>query len=79
MSVTSTAGKITSTSSEIAAEGGNTVLSQALTMDLDKDFVNSMVGATNKLSLISDADVVGTEQKFPQAPAILMNTMIFSH
>ena len=61
MSVTSTAGKITSTLSEIAAEGGNTVLDQALTMDLDKDFVNSMVGATNKLSLISDADVVGTK------------------
>lgn len=60
MSVTSTAGKITSTSSEIAAEGGNTVLSQALTMDLDKDFINSRVGATEKLSLISDADVVGT-------------------
>ena len=61
MSVTSTAGKITSTSSEIAAEGGNTVLSQALTMDLDKDFINSRVGATEKLSLISDADVVGTK------------------
>lgn len=60
MSVTSTAGKITSTSSEIAAEGGNTVLDQALTMDLDKDFINSRVGATEKLSLISDADVVGT-------------------
>lgn len=59
--LTSTAGKITSDLSEIAAEGGNTVLDQALTMDLDKDFVNSMVGATNKLSLISDADVVGTK------------------
>lgn len=59
--LTSTAGKITADLSEIAAEGGNTVLDQALTMDLDKDFVNSMVGATNKLSLISDADVVGTK------------------
>lgn len=58
--LTSTAGKITADLSEIAAEGGNTVLSQALTMDLDKDFINSRVGATEKLSLISDADVVGT-------------------
>ena len=60
MTLTSTAGKVTANGSTIIAEGGNTVVDQALSMNIDEDFANSTVGATNKLSLISDADITGT-------------------
>ena len=61
MNVISTAGKVTANGSEIIAEGGNTVIDQALSMNIDEDFANSTVGSTNKLSLISDADITGTQ------------------
>ncbi len=60
MTLTSTAGKVTANGSKIIAEGGNTVIDQALSMNIDEDFANSTIGATNKLSLISDADITGT-------------------
>ncbi len=59
MTLTSSAGKVTATSSNIAAEGGDTTISQALSMNIDTDFLNSTIGSTNKLSLISDADITG--------------------
>lgn len=61
MNVISTAGKVTANGSEIIAEGGNTVIDQALSMNIDEDFANSTIGSTNKLSLISDADITGTQ------------------
>lgn len=60
MTLTSTEGKVTAVDSTIIAEGGDTVIDQALSMNIDSDFTNSTIGATNKLSLITDTDITGS-------------------
>lgn len=59
MKLTSTAGKVVALDSNIAAEGGNTTVSQALDMNIDADFLNSTIGSTNKLTLTSDGNITG--------------------
>lgn len=60
MNITSSEGKVTATDSYVAAEGGDTTISQALSMNIDEDFNGSMIGATNKLTLKTDADITGS-------------------
>lgn len=61
VNLTSTAGKVTANKSNIAAEGGDTTITQALSMNIDSDFANSTIGATNKLTLTSSGDITGSE------------------
>lgn len=57
--LTSSAGKVVATGSSIAAEGGDTTIDQALSMNINTDLKGSTVGATNKLTLNSKGDITG--------------------
>ena len=60
LNIKSAEGKVTAHDSKLASEGGNTTIEQAQSMNLDKDFKDSLIGATGHLTLKSNGDITGT-------------------
>ena len=60
VNLTAINGKVTATNnSQVAGEFGNTTIRQAQPINIPTDYANSVVSATNKLTLKSDSDITG--------------------